>query len=182
MFYFQTSLYTVHFEPKDEHNNDQKLVNLEFQKNTNWLGGLAFFKNSFGQPSQYAYGGYSWTIPATKQLLYTKLTAGLMHGYDGEYKDKIPLNENGIAPAIVPSLGIKYKSVHSELTLFGAAGVMLTLGYDFTIPSHQDQPHKRFSFLQTTLGVYFLAAQAFQKTFPLLPQKTQQDQQHHIGL
>jgi len=136
MFYFQTSLYTIHFEPKDEHNNHQKLLNFEFQKNTNWLGGLAFFKNSFGQPSQYVYGGYSWTIPSTNQLLYTKVTAGLMHGYDGEYKDKIPLNDNGIAPAIVPSLGIKYKSVHSELTLFGFAGMMLTLGYDFTISNH----------------------------------------------
>ena len=133
MFYIQTSLYTVHFEPKDDHNNNQKLINFEFQKNTNWLGGIAFFDNSFGQPSQYLYGGYSWSIPSTNQLLYTKLTAGLMHGYDGEYKDKIPLNENGVAPAIVPSLGIKYKSIHSELTLFGAAGMMLTLGYSFTV-------------------------------------------------
>jgi hypothetical protein len=45
-FYFQTSLYTVHFEPKDDHNNNQKLINFEFQKNSNWLGGLAFFRNS----------------------------------------------------------------------------------------------------------------------------------------
>ncbi len=132
-FYFQTSLYTTHFDPKDEHNNHQHLINLELQKKSNWLVGLAFFDNSFGQPSEFGYIGYNWTIPSTNELLYAKLVGGLMHGYEGEHKDKIPLNEAGIAPAILPSFGIKYKRVHSEIALFGFAGAMLTIGVNFPI-------------------------------------------------
>jgi hypothetical protein len=137
-FYFQTSLYTVHYDPQDDHNNKQNLVNIEFQKASQWLGGLAFFKNSFGQSSQLAYVGYNWTIPYTKEFMYFKFVGGLMHGYDGQYKDKIPLNEAGIAPAVIPSFGVKYKRVQSEITLFGAAGAMWTIGFNFPITGEKE--------------------------------------------
>ncbi|WP_250657217.1 sn-glycerol-3-phosphate transporter [Alkalimarinus coralli] len=138
-FYFQTSLYTVHFDPQDDHNNKQDLINLELQKASNWLGGLAFFKNSFGQNSQFAYLGYNWTIPHTQDFMYIKLVGGLMHGYDGKYKDKIPLNQAGVAPAILPSIGVRYKRVQSEIALFGAAGAMWTIGVNFPIAGETDE-------------------------------------------
>ncbi|MFD2229586.1 sn-glycerol-3-phosphate transporter [Alkalimarinus sediminis] len=137
-FYFQTSLYTVHYDPQDEHNNKQELINVEFQKASQWLGGLALFKNSFGQSSQFAYLGYNWTIPYTREFMYFKFVGGLMHGYDGQYKDKIPLNQAGIAPAVLPSIGVKYKRVHSEIALFGAAGAMWTIGFNFPISGEKE--------------------------------------------
>lgn len=137
-FYFQTSLYTVHYEPKDEHNNKQNLVNIEFQKASQWLGGFALFKNSFGQTSQFAYLGYNWTVPYTQEFMYFKFVGGLMHGYDGEYKDKIPLNQAGIAPAVMPSIGVKYKRIQSEVALFGAAGAMWTIGFNFPIAGEKE--------------------------------------------
>ena len=132
-FYFQTSLYTVHYSPKDEHNNKQNLINLELQKASQWLAGLALFKNSFGQSSQFGYLGYNWTIPYTQDFMYFKFVGGLMHGYDGQYKDKIPLNQAGIAPAVIPSIGLRYKRIQSEIALFGAAGAMWTIGFNFPI-------------------------------------------------
>jgi len=132
-FYFQTSLYTVHYDPQDDHNNKQNLINLELQKASQWLGGLALFKNSFGQSSQFAYLGYNWTIPYTREFMYFKFVGGLMHGYDGQYKDKIPLNQAGIAPAVIPSIGVRYKRVQSEIALFGGAGAMWTIGVNFPV-------------------------------------------------
>ena len=137
-FYFQTSLYTVHFDPQDDHNNKQNLINLELQKASRWLGGFAVFKNSFGQTSQFAYAGYNWIIPYTHEFMYFKLVGGLMHGYDGEYKDKIPLNEAGIAPAILPSVGVRYKRVQSEIAFFGAAGAMWTVGVNFPVSNNRE--------------------------------------------
>jgi len=130
---FQTSILTKHWNPKPEHNNHQNLINFEITKKSQWLAGIAFFRNSFNQDTQYLYGGYKWTLPKTEDLGYFKLTAGPMHGYKGEYKDKIPLNQAGIAPAILPSVGISYKQIRSELVIFGGAGAMLTFGFDLTI-------------------------------------------------
>ncbi len=137
-FYFQTSLYTVHYDPQDDHNNKQNLINVELQKASQWLGGLAVFKNSFGQSTQFGYIGYNWTVPNTQKLMYFKFVGGLMHGYEGEYKDKIPLNEAGIAPAVVPSFGVRYKHIHSEVALFGGAGAMWTVGFDIPITANSE--------------------------------------------
>jgi hypothetical protein len=66
------------------------------------------------------------------QPLYFKLSAGVLHGYTGPYQHKIPLNDSGIAPAIVPSVGYCLNRFCSELVVFGAAGALLTFGV--TIP------------------------------------------------
>jgi hypothetical protein len=129
----QTSLYTEHFDPDEDHVNNQKLLAVELDKASGWLFGLAAFDNSFGQPSQYLYAGYNWTIPKTRELLYFKLTGGLLHGYKGEHEDAIPFNNYGVAPAILPSLGIKYKWVSSELMIFGTAGMMVSIGLNFPL-------------------------------------------------
>lgn len=135
--YLQTSLYTAHFNPADDHNNNQRLINAELVKATGWILGLALFQNSFNQPSEYLYAGYHWTLPRTRNLSYFKLTAGLLHGYKDEHQDAIPFNEWGVAPAILPSLGVKYKRFQSELTLFGLSGVMWSVGVNFPLGRHQ---------------------------------------------
>lgn len=127
---FQTSLYTKHWDPDPEHVNNQKLLNLEFETTTKWIYGFAWFDNSFGQPSQYLYAGYSWKLFRT-DWAYFKLTGGFLHGYKDEYEDKIPLNQLGIAPAIIPTLGVRYKRVFSEIQIAGTAAVTITAGFNF---------------------------------------------------
>lgn len=135
--YFQTSVATVHFSPSPEHDNTQQLVNLEWRfqdrpRYGQWVAGFAAFDNSFGQSSQYAYAGWLARPFDGLQPLYFKITAGVLHGYKGEYQDKIPYNSSGYAPAILPSMGYCINRFCSELVLFGNSGAMLTLG--ITLP------------------------------------------------
>ena len=127
---FQTSLYTKHWDPDPEHVNYSKLLNIEFETSNRWLYGFAYFDNSFGQPSQYLYAGYSWPLFKSKYA-YVKLTGGFLHGYKDPYEDKIPLNQLGVAPALVPSLGLKYKRVYTELQILGTAAITWTAGFNF---------------------------------------------------
>jgi hypothetical protein len=130
-WYFQTSVASRHFHPSPEHNNNQRLLNLEWDNNGDYLLGAAVFRNSFGQPSQMLYVGKKFRPLASTQELYLKLTAGLVHGYKDQYRDKIPFNSRGTAPVIVPAVGYCYKVVCSELVVFGTAGAMLTAGIRF---------------------------------------------------
>ena len=127
----QTNLWTTHFDQKDDHSDDQQLINIELDKASGWVFGFASFRNSFDQPSQYLYLGHSWTISKTADLAYFKLTGGLLHGYKDPHENAIPYNDYGTAPAILPSFGIKYKRFQTELMLFGAAGLMVTVGVNF---------------------------------------------------
>ena len=126
----QTSVYTKHWDPEPDHVNNSKLLGLEFETTTKWIYGFAWFDNSFGQPSQFLYAGYSWKL-FSKDWAYFKLTGGLLHGYKEPYEDKIPLNELGIAPAIVPTFGFKYKRVMTEVQILGAAAITVTVGFSF---------------------------------------------------
>jgi len=126
----QGSLHTTHFDPQPDHNNLNRLLSMENWRDDNWHGGLALFDNSYYQPSQYLYVGYSRDLDAAGRF-YWRVTGGLVHGYKGEYEDKLPLNANGIAPIIIPSLGIRAGSVFGEVQLLGLAGAMLTLGYSW---------------------------------------------------
>ena len=56
---------------------------------------------------------------------------GLLHGYKEPYDDKIPLNGLGVAPAIVPSLGFRYKWFLAEANLGGLAVITFTAGVRF---------------------------------------------------
>ena len=127
---FQTSLYTKHWSDDPDHVNNQKLINIEFETTNRWLYGFAHFDNSFGQPSQYLYAGYSWPLFG-KDWTYFKLTGGFLHGYKEPYDDKIPLNDLGVAPAIVPTFGFRYKRVFTELQILGTAAITVTAGFSF---------------------------------------------------
>ncbi len=131
-FYLETSVHTWHFNEDPDHVNQQKLVLGEWNVTEHWLVGASFFDNSFGQPSQYVYGGYRFRPFQELQPLYFKLTAGLVHGYKDEFQDKIPFNSSGVAPVIIPSIGYCINRYCSELVIFGTAGVLVTFGV--TIP------------------------------------------------
>ena len=128
-WYLQTSVYTRHFSPDPEHNNNQDLIGIERHDASGWLVGGATFRNSFRQRSYYAYAGKRFdsdTYP-----VYLKLTGGLLEGYHGEYQDKIPLNRFGVAPVIIPSVGVYYGPVAAELVLLGFNAAMITTGLRF---------------------------------------------------
>ncbi|EPO9973353.1 TPA: palmitoyltransferase PagP [Pseudomonas aeruginosa] len=125
-WYLQTSVYTRHFNPDPEHNNHQDLLGLEYNRADGVLAGGATFRNSFSQRSNYAYLGKRFD--SDSHPVYLKLTGGLLQGYRGEYRDKIPLNRFGVAPAIIPSVGVRLGPLGSELVLLGNSAAMINLG------------------------------------------------------
>ncbi len=129
-WYAFTSVYTRHFDPEPDHNNDQNLLGLELWMNNRWLFGFSAFDNSFGQNSQYLYVGYRWDLFDSPHW-YLKLTGGLLHGYKEPYEDKIPLNGLGVAPAIVPTFGFRYRSWNTEVSVAGTSAVVVTTGITF---------------------------------------------------
>jgi hypothetical protein len=99
-FTLTVSPYSYHFST-DKTYTHVYLVGLEREHPDNSLDGIAFFNNSFDQPTVYvfpfgqAYHGI-WGVPK----LSFKWTAGLLYGYLGEYKKRVPLNYNGFSPAV----------------------------------------------------------------------------------
>ena len=125
----------IHFNSDPEHADYSWLVGLEWQSPSRWLVGAAYFNNSFGQKCEYIYFGKSWPLDfisdhAIFKNLYFKLTGGLLLGYKEPYEDKIPFNNDGVAPGAAPSLGYKYGDFNVQLNLLGNAGLMFTFGYD----------------------------------------------------
>jgi len=131
-FYLETSVYTRHFHYDAAHDDHQNLILGEWNITEQWLVGASVFDNSFGQTSQYVYGGYRFRPFESLQPLYFKVSAGLVHGYTGQYQHKIPLNNSGVAPVMVPSVGYCINRFCSELVIFGTAGALVTFGV--TIP------------------------------------------------
>lgn len=127
--YIQGGTYT-HYSSSPDHDGPNLLASLEFVKANNWLTGLALFDNSFGQFSQYLYIGKQWDYEGRFAGFHTKLTGGFIHGYRGEYQDKIAFNSTGIAPAIIPSIGYKKGSYGADVILLGVAGIVFTVGSD----------------------------------------------------
>lgn len=127
-WYVQTSAYTKHFKPKPEHNNNQELIGLERHTENSYLMGAATFLHSYNKRSYYGYIGKRYDFIDTP--FYGKLTAGLLYGYNGEYRDKIPLNHFEIAPAIIPSFGMKYRKLGVEILLLGSAATMINIGFE----------------------------------------------------
>lgn len=125
-WYFQTSVYTNHWNNDPDHNNHQELIGIERHFADGSLWGGATFLNSFDQRSYYAYYGKRWS--SAQYPVYVKLSGGLIEGYKGEYDDKIPLNHLGVAPVLIPSLGAHVGPVGAELVILGTAAVMVNVG------------------------------------------------------
>ncbi|MDI2141365.1 MULTISPECIES: sn-glycerol-3-phosphate transporter [unclassified Pseudomonas] len=128
-WYAQTSVYTKHYSPDPEHNNHQDLIGIERNQASGWVFGGATFRNSFSERSNYAYAGKRFE--SAVYPVYVKLTGGLLQGYRGDYKDKIPLNHFGVAPVIIPSVGTHYGPLGAELVFLGANAAMVTTGVRF---------------------------------------------------
>lgn len=130
--YLQTSLNNTHFHYDPAHARYPKLVYGEYHLSDQWLVGAAAFDNSFGQASQAVFGGWRYRPFPDLQSLYVKVLGGVVHGYRGQYRDKIPFNHSGFAPAVIPSIGYCVSRLCSEVVVIGGAGLLLTFGV--TIP------------------------------------------------
>lgn len=123
------SPYTHHFRYSAEHRPVWAL-GLERQHGNGWLGGASFFKNSFGQPSGYAYLGRRHEGLLLPSPLYLQWSAGIMYGYKGKYQTKVPLNFGGYSPGVLVSAGWQVDRHFSvQLNLLGDAAVMLQIGH-----------------------------------------------------
>lgn len=135
-WYFQFAYYTLHFHYDPDHQQSY-LFDMEYRLDKQWLDGqwivgLSLFQNSFGQFSQYLYGALQWRPWKEHPPFYVKLSAGLLRGYSGEYRDKIPFNHYEIAPAIIPSAGYCWTRYCAEVVLLGANAALFTVG--MTVP------------------------------------------------
>ena len=124
------SLYTTHYDPKPEHVNHQNMLGFELETKGKQVYGLAIFDNSFGQKSEYLYTGKKWHNFRSERM-YFKLTGGLLHGYKEPYENKIPLNDLGIAPALVLTLGYQHKGLVIEFSQLGLSAGIITVGFAF---------------------------------------------------
>jgi hypothetical protein len=121
------SPYTYHFHPSDEHEYVYAIGLIKRLKD-NWIAGGSYFSNSFGQPSGYVYIGQRYENFPGFEKWYLQWNIGILYGYVGEYKDKVPLNYKGFSPGAVPSIGYKFSDrVYGELDLLGNSGLMFTL-------------------------------------------------------
>jgi hypothetical protein len=130
-FTLQTSVATRHFHPSSTQNNHQALLNLEWNYKPDVMIGAASFLNTYEQHTQLVYWGMKFRPLDAAPEAYIKVVAGLIHGYKGKYRDSIPFNQLGIAPAVLPTFGYCYQQLCSELIVFGAAGAMWTAGVRF---------------------------------------------------
>ena len=126
-YYLQAGTYT-HYSSSEDHAGPDIFVAAEAVGDNDDIYGLALFDNSFGQFSQYLYTGKSWNYHGALEGFHTKVTAGLIHGYRGEFQDKIPLNNYGFAPAIIPGVGYSNGHYGADVIMLGLSGLLFTVG------------------------------------------------------
>lgn len=119
------------FEPDDERHKYVWLINAEKKLDDHQLAGFAYFSNSFGQPSQYAYYGWQFQPLSSSPQLFVKLTGGVIHGYRFPYHRKIPLNnKNGWGVTAIPAVGWNYNEHWGgQLNVLGKSALMFQLNY-----------------------------------------------------
>ena len=122
--------YTIHFSYNPEH-KDVFLVGMEHEHANGVVWGGTLFDNSFGQPSIYAFAGqrlYRWS---RWDALYAEWTVGILYGYTGEYKHKVPLNVAGFSPGAVAGIGWKFTpTLAGQVNILGTSGLMFQLSVD----------------------------------------------------
>lgn len=121
------SPYTYHWS--DENKKDHRQVyalSISRQLPNNRFCGASLFRNSFGQPSAYAFTGWHWpNLLRSHPEVYATLSAGIVYGYVGEFKDKVPLNVGGFSPVAIPTVGYRLTpQLAVEIQILGTAAVM----------------------------------------------------------
>lgn len=124
------SPYTFHYS-RDSAHRPVRMIGLERQRTDGIVWGGTFFSNSFGQPSVYVYGGERLNGWSEFDQLFAQWTAGVLYGYKGEYKDKVPLNYNGFSPGLVLSVGWQFTPSYSaQVNVLGNSALMFQVSID----------------------------------------------------
>jgi len=127
----QFSPYTYHFSGSEGHSNVLALA-LSSVDSSGWLWGGSYFRNSFGQPCAYVFGGRKYEEPFGLAKTYWSWTAGVLYGYKPPYEDKVPLNHQGFSPGAVLTLGWQFTpQLSTQLNAVGTAGIMIQFSLDF---------------------------------------------------
>ena len=126
------SPYTHHWAPDEEH-EQVYAVSVSRLLPNNRTCGFSLFNNSFGQPSAYAFVGKSWPgFWQAQPQLYVSVSAGIIYGYVGQYKNKVPLNVGGFSPVVIPAIGYRLSPKATvEMQLLGTAAIMLGTTWRF---------------------------------------------------
>ena len=119
------------WEPDQQKHAYVWLIQAEKELDERQVAGFAYFKNSFGQPSQYAYYGWRFRPFDSMPGLFFKLTGGVIHGYKFPYNKKIPFNnKHGWGLTAIPAVGYDFnKNWGGQINVLGNAGVMFQLNY-----------------------------------------------------
>ena len=126
-----SSPYTYHYSNDPDHKHVYS-IGLERQRADGFTFGGSYFRNSFGQPSAYAYVGQRFDRLAGVEPLFAQVTGGLLYGYKEPYNHKVPLNYHGFSPGIVPSVGWQFTPVLSaQLNFLGNSALMIQFSADF---------------------------------------------------
>ena len=130
-YFLTASPYSYHFSHNPEH-RDVFLLGIERVRHGKEVAGIAFFSNSFGQPSVFLYpwgGIYPGVIRQAPQW-YFKWAAGLLYGYKEPYEDKVPLNSNGFSPGLILAIGRPItENIHLQANLLGNSGLMIQASF-----------------------------------------------------
>ena len=125
------SPYTYHWSRDPDH-RDVYMIGLERQGADKVVWGGSYFRNSFGQPSGYLYGGKRYDSIFSYDKLFAQWTVGLLYGYKPPYDHKVPLNHNGFSPGAVVSLGWQFTPMWSaQVNVLGNSALMFQLSADF---------------------------------------------------
>lgn len=123
------SPYTRHWRYSAEHRHVWAIA-IERVRSDGWLAGASFFRNSFGQPSNYVYVGRKHEGMLGVAPLFVAWSGGLMYGYTGKYQSKVPLNFGGYSPGFLLSAGWQFdRRLSTQINLLGDAAVMWQLNY-----------------------------------------------------
>jgi hypothetical protein len=124
------SPYTYHYSRDPEH-RPVRMIGLERQRADGIVFGGTYFSNSFGQPSAFVYGGQRLENWSDYPKLYAQWTAGVLYGYKGEFKDKVPFNHGGYSPGVVLSVGWQFTPAYSaQVNVLGNSALMFQVAVD----------------------------------------------------
>jgi len=135
----QVAPFALHWSNSSEHKHVYLLgIDRIHPAKPSWVAadetvwGVSAFRNSFGQPSVYAYAGYRWNSLFGHPPLSFKLTGGLLYGYRKPYENKVPFNHNGFSPGLIPTVGYQLTANDSIQTgILGTAGMIFMYGRRF---------------------------------------------------
>lgn len=127
-WYVQGGAY-IHWLESDDFVGPPVLGGVEHHRGGGWSGGLSLFNNSFGQFTQYVYVGKALQPWGSRPELRVKLPAGIVHGYQDEYYDTLPIRWGGSwGLGFVPAIGYHKGRVGYDVALLGVSGLLFLVG------------------------------------------------------